>query len=95
MVTIFSDCTTAQIGSSMKNSITKTIAKGYNCPASVDKTNWLDGHTYPDTFSITQNGDQITVRRTDSNDGWGMNLRFRCCNDKGIRVIVFARIINI
>ena len=95
MVTIFPDCTTAQVGSSTKNSITKTIANGYNCPASVDKTNWLDGHTYPDTFSITQNGNQITVKRTDSTVGWGMNLKFTCCKDKGTRMIVIFRIIYI
>ena len=95
MVTICPDCITAQVGSSRKNSITKTIANGYNCPASVDKTNWLDGYTYPDTFSITQNGNRITVRRTDTHAGWGMNLRFKCCNDKGMLMIVIFRIIHI
>ena len=80
-VTICSECTIAQVGSSRKNSVIKTVGNGYKCPASVDKTSWLGGYTYRDTFSITQYGAQIIVRRTDYHGGWGMNLKFKCCKD--------------
>lgn len=62
------------------------------CPSSVDKSNWLGGYTRPDKFSVvhygyrTMNGYQrdITVRRTDSTDGWEMDLQFLCCPKKGL-----------
>ena len=61
--------------------ISKTIAMetGYQCPKLVNQTNWMDGHTWPDTYSVEQTDNKITVYRTDSTDGWGMNLRFQCC----------------
>ena len=49
----------------------------------VDKTNWLDGHTWGDTFSVAQNGHRLTITRTDLNQGWGMDLQFRCCSEEG------------
>ena len=62
------------------------------CPASVNKTNWLGGDTWPDTFSVihhgyrSMNGYQrnITVKRTDSSDGWATNLQFLCCDKEGM-----------
>ena len=45
----------------------------------VDKTNWLDGHTSDDTFSVAQIRDRLTITRTDQNGGWGIDLKFRCC----------------
>ena len=62
------------------------------CPAAVDKRNWLGGETWPDKFSVTHygyydeyNGYQrnINVTRTDSTDGWAMNLQFSCCPKEG------------
>ena len=88
IVTIFLECATAEIGRSTENSITTAIANGYKCPTSVDKTNWLGGHDYPDKFSITQNGDEITIHRTDASSGWSMDLRFICCKEKGIRMFI-------
>ena len=62
------------------------------CPASVNKTNWLGGDTWPDTFSVVHNGywegyeykRDITVKRTDSKDGWATNLQFLCCPKEGM-----------
>ena len=59
------------------------IDSGYKCPTTVDKTNWLDGYNYGDTFSVVQTGNQVTVTRTDHNGGWGMDLKFRCCPNDG------------
>ena len=58
----------------------------------VDKTNWLDCYdglklwdsNSGDTFSVVQNGNRVTITRTDQNSSWGMNLRFICCPDNGI-----------
>lgn len=35
-------------------------------------------HKAADTFVITTNGKQVCARRTDSNEGWGMNLKISC-----------------
>ena len=59
----------------------------------VDKTNWLGGHTYDDAFSVDQTESVLTITRTDSNEGWGMYLKFRCCPDDGnsfLKNIVFT-----
>ena len=58
----------------------------------VDKTNWLGGHTYDDAFSVDQNGSVLTVTRTDSNEGWAMDLTFHCCpaGNSFLKNIVFT-----
>jgi hypothetical protein len=56
------------------------------CPPSIDKNNWLGGHTYGDTFDIKLSEcidlktcpRNVTATRTDSNTGWGMPLEFKC-----------------
>ena len=52
------------------------------CPTYVDRNNWItvgEDHSF-DTFGITQNGDSITVTRTDGGgDSWCMGLSFECC----------------
>ena len=45
----------------------------------MDKTNWIGKEDYKDTFSLTQNGNIITVKRTDKDGGWGQRLEFKCC----------------
>ena len=64
------------------------------CPAVIDKTNWLGGHTHPDTFDITVSecidpGEtcprDVTVVRTDNPVNWGMDLQFKC-DDETIAV---------
>jgi len=72
-------CTTLVVGSSGSASKSKTIDSWFKCPITVDKSNWQVGHDYGDTFSVSQNGDQVTITRTDQEAGWGMNLKFRCC----------------
>ena len=67
------------VGSSGSASKSKTIDSWFKCPITVDKSNWQVGHDYGDTFSVSQNGDQVTITRTDQEAGWGMNLKFRCC----------------
>ena len=58
------------------------IDDGYTCLTSIDKSNWLGSKTYGDTFSVSQFGHTLTVRRTDSSGGWGMDLKFKCCEGK-------------
>ena len=76
---MFSGCTPAQVGSSSENSKAIKIVSGFTCPTSIDKSNWLNGQTYRDTFSVSQAGTELTVTRTDSSNGWGMDLKFKCC----------------
>jgi hypothetical protein len=57
------------------------------CPTVVNRENWLGSYTYGDTFAVTQDGDMISVVRTDNGnpaEGWGMNLQFECCSGEGI-----------
>jgi hypothetical protein len=80
---------TVTIGNSSTNSKTVgpySLAAGA-CPASIDKNNWLGGHTWPDTFDIRLSEcldentckRKVTARRTDApNNGWGMPLEFKC-----------------
>ena len=79
MQVMLSGCTPAQVGSSSENSKTINIGSGFTCPTSIDKSNWLNGQTYRDTFSVSQAGTVLTVTRTDSSSGWGMDLKFKCC----------------
>ena len=51
----------------------------FTCPKKVDKDNWIGGDSYDDKFSIIQIGKMIQVTRTDSNEGWAMNLKIKCC----------------
>ena len=74
------NCVIAEVGSG-KGSKNIPMGTGYQCPELVDITNWMDGHTWPDKFSVYQTPNTITVTRTDLRDGWGMNLRFHCCQD--------------
>ena len=66
------------IGSSSANVKTADVPAGYSCPSVVSKSNWVGTDTYPDTFEITQDGTSLSARRTDSDQGWGMNLRITC-----------------
>ena len=76
-------CTTAKVGNSRSGSKLITIDDGVKCPTKVDKTNWLGGNNHEDKFSVAQDGNRVTVTRTDQNGGWGMNLKFKCCPDDG------------
>eukprot|EP00808_Paulinella_micropora_P025707 g58619.t1 len=67
------------VGSSGGNSKTVTASTSVTCPSTVSSANWLGGYTWPDTFAMTTSGSQVSVRRTDSTSGWGMDLRFECC----------------
>ena len=56
----------------------------YKCPTVITKHEWLNAESYDDTFSLTQNGMNVVVKRTDTADwtiGWGMNLKIECCKD--------------
>ena len=75
------DCVVAEVGVG-KGSKMIEMESEYQCPKLVDKTNWLDGHTWPDMYSVDRVGNKINVTRMDSTDGWGMNLRFQCCKDE-------------
>eukprot|EP00808_Paulinella_micropora_P004804 g61881.t1 len=69
----FLDCMTAMFGNSSLNAKTVTFNGAYSCPATVDKTNW--------TVNITQANTTATVMRTDSLDGWEIDLLVQCCKD--------------
>ena len=88
----FEDCTVAQVGKSGANSKMISIANGFECPTTVDKNNWLNGESNVDKFSVAQNGRQVKVTRTDKNDeGWGMQLNFKCCLNEGMLFIKISR----
>ena len=79
---IFLGCTTALVGPKMSHSLSyKAISFNgdFKCPNSIDKTSWLEGYTWPNTFSVSQAASYLTVTRTDSNYGWWMDLKFVCC----------------
>ena len=61
------------------------------CPTEINKTNWLGTDTYGDTFATTVSdcldpGEtcqrKVTVKRTDTTGGWGMNLKFKCDDEE-------------
>ena len=89
------DCAVARVGKSGANSKTISIANGFECPTTVDKNNWLNGGSHGDKFSVAQNGRQVKVTRTDKNDqdnqGWGMQLNFKCCLNEGMLFIKISR----
>lgn len=65
------------VGSSGTN--TKTVdVDVLSCPSLVDKSNWLGGYTYSDSFSVVVSKGKITVKRLRTNIGWGMPLKFKC-----------------
>ena len=68
------------MGTSEAPTKTVTVITEYTCPIVVSKDNWLGGATHSDTFSVQQRETDIAVTRTDSTDGWGMDLEFQCCN---------------
>ena len=70
------------MGSSEAQTKTITTYSGYTCPIVVNKDNWLGGYGYSDVFSVEQRETDIVVTRTDSTDGWGMDLEFQCCKGK-------------
>ena len=78
------DCAIAVVGGAEWGSKTKVISFDgkFKCPKTIDKSNWLGGHTYNDTFSVTQTETDMTVTRTDTNWSWGMDLKFLCCTGK-------------
>jgi len=77
-------CKIYVVGGSDKPSKSITIDSKCKCPTTVDKSNWLDGYKHGYKFSVTRNGDQATITRTDKKEGWGiMNLQFRCCPEDG------------
>ena len=77
----------ADVGTSDSNSKTINLSDQNpaininTCPSTVDGTNRirLDYINSQDTWNVTQNGTEVTVTRTDSKNGWGLNLRFVCC----------------
>ena len=66
----------------MENSFYGT--NGFKCPDIVNNTNWLvepDSNESSITFNVSytdKNWYSLNVTRTDSNEGWKMNLSFKC-----------------
>ena len=63
-------------------SVTKTVTiTGYSDiegPSVLTKDNRANTHYAFDTFDIVIDGNNITATRTDSTNGWGMNLQMYC-----------------
>jgi hypothetical protein len=79
-LSVTGSCITANVGSGESASKTVTIDSAtVACPAAVSKRNWLNADTSPDAFEVKQSGNQLTVKRVDVGQGWGMDLRFECC----------------
>ena len=69
------------VGSSSGNSKTVNVESDLHCPAVVNRKNWDNVDQHADTFSVTYAQaaqSRVTVRRTDSSSGWGMQLKFSC-----------------
>ena len=76
------DCTTVNVGrstSDAKRTKVMIVNEGYICPKNVDKRTWAGGQSHNDKFGIKQIGKIVQITRTDSNEGWGMFLKFECC----------------
>jgi hypothetical protein len=75
-------CEAQTIGNGNNRGVEFTITEGLVCPTEVSKTNWLGTGTGNDAFEITQVGNVISARRSDTGDpeqSWGMSLQFECC----------------
>ena len=83
----FIGCITAHVGPSGSSTKTVEIPNGFECPTTVDKSNWHDGYTWGDTFSVRQMGKILTVTRIDFAGEWGLDLKFGCCNYEGIQTV--------
>ena len=58
---------------------------GFKCPDEVNKTNWLGGSKLNNTFNVSYTDHlmiDLKVTRTDSDEGWNMNLSFNCYPDQ-------------
>merc|ERR1719335_1138585 len=67
------------IGNSRSN--TKCVNAPGPVTCDVDAGNFgkrLNDHPARDTWEITTNGAQVCARRTDRNQGWGMQLKIGC-----------------
>ena len=78
-------------GSQTQSTVVNTEMLPDDCPARIDKSNWLGGYGYGDFFDVTV-GEcpppppppvqvckrTISATRRDANHGWGMGLRFKC-----------------
>ena len=52
---------------------------GMTCPSIVDISNWVNGDTTVETFSISVRGKTMLVTRTDAdNEGWDIGLKINC-----------------
>ena len=64
----------------------------FQCPQIVDNKKWILDNYFkmdvePNSFSVAQTRTIVTVTRTDKNEGWGMNLTFKCCRVNGKNLI--------
>ena len=91
----FLDCTPVEVGNlepsengTASVSKTVTVPEGLKCPNFVNKDNWandvLSWHDgYHDTYELSQDGNQLTVTRTDKGaewtHGWVLDLNIYCC----------------
>jgi len=76
-------CLTFNIGSNNagESDIQFDVPEGYVCPSSVTKDNWLNTETYDDTFTVKKFGSTYMVSRDGPEKGWGLDLKFDCCEE--------------
>ena len=86
----FLDCSSVEVGDldPSENGTTTvskivTVPEGLKCPNFVNKDNWLNIQSYSYTFELSQEGNQLTVTRTDVpagwTHGWSLDLYISCC----------------
>ena len=74
------DATPGVVSVGWTNNNNITVLAGYTCPKLVNEANWLGSQKGPHTFSVTQSGAVVRVKRTDGPPGWSFYLQFLCWN---------------
>eukprot|EP00931_Biecheleriopsis_adriatica_P102577 TRINITY_DN77525_c0_g1_i1.p1 TRINITY_DN77525_c0_g1~~TRINITY_DN77525_c0_g1_i1.p1 ORF type:complete len:451 (-),score=89.26 TRINITY_DN77525_c0_g1_i1:16-1347(-) len=75
-------CTELYVGPSLDHSQKSVTlqASTYICPREVSSSNWIPRDIkVSDRFAIKQEGTSVVINRADRAEGWGLDLRFTCC----------------
>jgi len=72
-------CVRIGVGPSAQKFFTHQVPEGYQCPLSVHQDNWNGGYRNDHTFTVKQEGTEITVMPDQCGSSWDFNLEFECC----------------